>query len=151
MESLLSDLHFWHWLILAVILLMLELTSGSGFILWIAIGSFIVSIVSYLAPSMSWPWQILLFATFSIVACLAWLKYLKKCTEKSDKPKLNLRTEQFIGRTFYLETAIVNGRGKVKIGDTLWVVEGEDLPKGEKVLVTAVDGVLLQIQKAQSE
>lgn len=148
MESLFADLNFWHWLILGVVLLMLELTSGSGFLLWIAIGGFITAVVALFIPMLSWPWQLLLFATFSIFACLLWWHYLKGCTESSDKPNLNRRTAQYIGRTFELEVAITNGRGKIKIGDTYWIVVGEDLPVGSKVKVVSVDGVLLHVEQA---
>ena len=151
MDIFVSELNFWHWLILAVLMLVMELASGSGFLLWVAIGSALTSMFAYLLPSLDWPWQLVLFSTFSVVACVIWWRYLKRCTEMSDKPKLNQRTEHFIGRTFKLESAIENGRGKVKIGDTYWLVEGADLAAGAKVKVESVDGVLLHVVAVTDE
>ncbi len=149
METFFSDLNFWHWLILAGILLMAELTSGSGFILWIAIGGVVTSLITYVMPNLHWPWQLLWFSTFSIVACYLWWRYLKTCTEISDKPNLNRRTQNFIGRTYTLERGIENGRGKIKIGDSYWLVEGPDQDVGTKVRVISVDGVILKVEGAE--
>jgi membrane protein implicated in regulation of membrane protease activity len=47
-----------------------------------------------------------------------------------------------------LDEPIVNGRGKVRIDDTLWTVSGSDRGKGEWVKVTAVDGTRLIVEAA---
>ena len=56
----------------------------------------------------------------------------------SDLPLLNRRSEQLIGRTATLTEPISNGRGRIRIGDTLWRVSGPDLPVGTQVKVTSV-------------
>lgn len=150
MDTLLMTLNFWHWLILGVVLLMLELTTGGGFLLWVATSSFCISLIAYFFPSMDWPWQLLWFSALSLVICFLWWRYLKKCTERSDEPNLNQRVEQYIGREFNLATPIHNGRGKIKIGDSYWPVEGGDLPVGNKVVVVAVDGVILKVKPVVS-
>jgi len=35
----------------------------------------------------------------------------------------------------------------VKVDDSTWRVEGEDLPEGTKVRVISVDGVVLKVEK----
>lgn len=67
---------------------------------------------------------------------------------KTDQPDLNRRPEQLVGRVVPLEEPIAHGRGMVRIGDTLWVVEGSDAPAGAKVRVTAAQGSVLQVEKA---
>lgn len=67
---------------------------------------------------------------------------------RSDQPDLNRRGAQYIGRTVLLEEAIVAGRGKVRLGDTLWPVEGADAPAGRQVKVTAVRGTVLVVEPA---
>ena len=38
--------------------------------------------------------------------------------------------------------------GKVKVDDSTWKIEcAEDLPKGAKVKVTALDGTILKVEK----
>jgi membrane protein implicated in regulation of membrane protease activity len=68
--------------------------------------------------------------------------------ERSDQPNLNRRAEQYIGRRFVLETAIVNGQGKARVGDSLWLAEGPDLPAGSPVEVVGVDGSTLKVKAA---
>ncbi len=149
MDSLLTDVGFWHWLILGGVLLILELTTGGGFLLWVGIAAFFVAALMFAMPSLIWPWQLVWFALLSLGSCLVWWRYLRGCTEKNDQPMLNRRAEQYIGRVLTLETDIENGRGRVKVGDTIWRVCGEDMPAGTKVEVKSVDGVLLNVEKVE--
>ena len=58
---------------------------------------------------------------------------------------LDGRGEQMRGRDGVLAEAIVQGRGRMRIGDSLWPVQGPDLPAGSQVRVTAVQGIVLQV------
>ena len=42
--------------------------------------------------------------------------------------------------------AIENGRGIVRLDDSIWTVEGPDLPVGTQVLIVGADGVLLKVK-----
>lgn len=66
---------------------------------------------------------------------------------KSDQPDLNRRGAQFVGLTVCVEEAIEHGRGKVRVGDTLWTAEGPDAPAGAEVRITAAQGTLLQVER----
>ena len=70
------------------------------------------------------------------------------CRPRSDKPLLNQRANQLIGHVAALDQAIVNGRGRVQIGDAFWDVEGPDLPVSTPVRVVAVNGMTLKVQQA---
>ena len=66
---------------------------------------------------------------------------------KTDQPDLNRRSVQLVGRVGVVEEAIAHGRGRVRIGDTLWLVEGPDAPAGAQVRVTAAEGAVLQVER----
>jgi membrane protein implicated in regulation of membrane protease activity len=66
----------------------------------------------------------------------------------TDQPDLNRRPIQLVGRIVTLEEAIVHGRGKARIDDTVWVVEGPDAPEGAAMRVTAARGPVLQVERA---
>jgi membrane protein implicated in regulation of membrane protease activity len=66
---------------------------------------------------------------------------------KSDQPDLNQRAGQLVGRVLVLAEAIEGGRGRVRVGDTLWQVEGPDLPCGAEVKVAAAKATLLQVER----
>lgn len=66
---------------------------------------------------------------------------------RTDEPGLNQRGSDLVGRTAVVSEAIVAGRGKVRIGDTVWIAEGPDMPAGERVNVTASNGVIIRVAK----
>jgi inner membrane protein len=67
---------------------------------------------------------------------------------KSDQPNLNRPAAQLIGRTLIVVEPIEGGRGKVRVGDTLWPAEGPDAPTGAEVRVTAAKGTVLVVERA---
>lgn len=140
----------WHWFGLAAIFLIAEMLVSGGFLLWIGISAAIVGAIAWIFPhEISWGIQMLLFGGFAILSSVSWWAYLKRHPIKSDEPRLNLRNEQYIGRVFSLSEAIVNGRGKIRSGDSYWIVTGPDLPVGARVEVIGVDGVILKVKKAE--
>jgi membrane protein implicated in regulation of membrane protease activity len=46
-----------------------------------------------------------------------------------------------------VEQAIQNGRGKVRVGDTLWPAEGADMPAGAEVKVIAAKATVLVVER----
>lgn len=64
----------------------------------------------------------------------------------SDQPELNRRGVQCVGRVFIVEEPIVAGRGKVRIGDTLWPVEGPDTAAGTAVRVMEAKDTVLSVE-----
>lgn len=66
----------------------------------------------------------------------------------SDEPGLNVRAAHYVDQIAIVEVAIVGGRGKVRIGDTLWLAEGPDLEPGAQVRVTGARGTVLSVARA---
>jgi hypothetical protein len=81
------------------------------------------------------------------VAVVCWVKrFFRPDVAISDVPDLNVRGRQYVGRAVVVEQAIENGRGKVRVGDTLWSAEGPDVPVGTRVTVTGSKGTVLVVQ-----
>ena len=138
---------FWHWWILAGLLLILELTSPAFFFLWLGMAAAATGLLVLVFPTIPVETQLVLFAVLSIVAVIAWRKYREAKPISSDQPNLNRRGEQYKGRVFTLGQAIENGVGKVTVDDSTWRVKGPDLPAGTKVRVEDVDGVIFVVQQ----
>jgi len=148
MAAYFAKLVFWHWFTLALILGILDVAFGANFFfVWCGIAAACVGILMMLIPNISWEYQFLIFGIGVMSSLGIWRHYLKTHSRDSDEPLLNRRAQQYIGRIFTLETPIQNGRGKVRVEDTLWRVEGEELPAGTKVRVVAVEGVVLKVIK----
>ena len=149
MTEWLEHIVFWHWWILAGLLLILELTAPAFFFLWLGIAAAAVGLILLVFPSIPIETQLVLFGIASIVAVLAWRKYRETHPVTTDQPNLNRRGHQYIGRIFSLEEPINNGVGKVTVDDSTWKVKGPDLPTGTSVRVTGVDGVIFTVEVAE--
>lgn len=145
MAEFLSRAEFWHWWVLAVVLLALEVAAPGTFFLWLAIAAGAVGLILLVAPSMIWQIQVLLFAVGGIAAVIAWRAYARRHPQTSDDPTLNRRGEQYVGQVFHLSEPIRDGRGRMKVADTIWRVAGPDLPAGARVRVVGVEGTVLKV------
>jgi hypothetical protein len=147
--GVLYDLGPWNWLILAVVLLILETVIPGVHFLWFGIAAAIIGVLA-LWTGFAWPVQVLAFALLSVVVVFWVRRYARPDMAISDLPDLNVRGQQYIGRSLVVEQAIQNGRGKVRLGDTLWSVEGPDAPAGSNVTVTGVRGTVLVVERASA-
>lgn len=139
---------FWHWWILALALVVFEIIApGTAFFIWMGVAAGLTGVVLLLAPTLSWQVQLLIFSIVSIASIIVWRNYAKKKPPIFDEPLLNRRGAQYIGRVFTLEEPIVNRFGKIRVDDTTWKIEGEDMPQGTQVRVTGVNGTVLTVVK----
>lgn len=140
------DVVFWHWWVLAVFLLGIEILAPGFFFLWLSIAGVVVGTVLFLIPSTSLEIQLLIFSALSIVSVLLWRRYGFQHNTETDHPLLNKRGAQYIGRTFSLIEPIKNGRGKIKADDSIWTVLGNDCSIETQVEVIAVEGTLFKVK-----
>jgi membrane protein implicated in regulation of membrane protease activity len=140
-----TQLDYWHWLILAVVLMIFEVFSPGAFLLWLGMAAGTVGLLLLLFPAITWQIQVLLFALLSVASIVLVRVYLKRRPIETDQPHLNRRGEQYLDRTFTLEEPIVNGEGKIHVDDTTWKINGEDCPAGTRIKVSGVQGVVLQV------
>jgi len=148
---LLDDIQFWYWWVAAVVFLAIEVFAPGAVFLWMGVAAAIVGAVLWVAPEITWEYQFLLFAVLAVSTAFGWRTYRRRYPPpESDHPTLNRRGMQYVGRVFTLATPVVNGQGKLSIDDTIWKVEGEDLPEGTQVRVVGVDGTILRIERAET-
>lgn len=136
------------WGSIALLLIAAETLAPGAFMLWMGIAAGVVFLVVLLAPGLTLLSQVLLFVALSVVAILAYRKFFQRRERESDRPLLNRRAEQMVGRVAPLDQSIVAGRGRLKLDDAFWVVEGPALDAGTPVRVVAVDGMTLKVQEA---
>lgn len=146
--SLYETIGPWSWLILGLCLLAVEILVPGIFFLWFGLAAIAVGALALVA-SIAWQIQIVLFLAASCLAVLIGRALTRRRNEKPlTEPFLNRRAERFVGRTFTLDEAIVDGEGRLKDGDTVWRVAGPDAAAGSRVEVTGVDGPRLLVRPA---
>lgn len=145
----LDGTQFWHWWILAAIFAAIEIVAPGVFFIWLGVAAALTGLSALFIPGMGWEIEALIFAVLAVASIVFWRNYMKKNNGKDDPASaLNRRGEQMIGRTAVLSEPIQNGRGKAKIDDTMWRVEGGDLPAGTQIRVTGVNGAILKVEAA---
>jgi membrane protein implicated in regulation of membrane protease activity len=148
----LSDMGPWSWMVLGAVLLVLEVVSPGVYLLWLGVAAIVTALFSWLFWDVSiWTWQVqvVAFLVLSLVSVLVGRRiFPTNGTEDTDEPLLNQRERQLIGRTADLVEPIVNGRGRVRLGDTLWRVSGDDMPAGTRVRVISAANAELQVVAA---
>jgi len=144
----LQNLSFWDWLGLGTVLLILEVFGAGGYLLWMGVAAAAVGVLTFVLPAMAWTVQFLLFAVLSVMTAVYWWRRQRTVNRPSDQPGLNMRGQELIGRTFIVHDAIVEGRGKIKVGDGVWIVTGPNTPVGSQVRVIAQDGAILRVEGA---
>ncbi|NVJ64844.1 MAG: NfeD family protein [Gammaproteobacteria bacterium] len=145
------QMEYWHWLVLGLVLLILEMFAPGAILLWFGVAGLVVGVLQLIfgdliGPQMQW----LLFSIFSIVSIVGWKSYAKKhkIDVRDEKDTLNQRGKSLIGKEFVLSEAIVNGVGKAKVGDTHWRVLGPDLDVNARVKVIGFEGASLKVEAA---
>ncbi len=139
------------WAAIALLLFAAEALAPGAFMLWMGFAAVAVFLGVLLVPDIPVLAQVAAFVVLSFVSIQVYRKYVRGRgrERQSDRPTLNQRALQHVGRTVALERAILSGIGRVKIGDAFWDVAGPDLPAGAPVKVVAVDGMTLRVEPAE--
>jgi membrane protein implicated in regulation of membrane protease activity len=145
----LDSLTIWHWLTLAVVLLVLELLSGTTYLLWPFVAAVIVGLGLASPIHFGWQVQLITFAAITGVLTLAGDKFVAKRWLKSDRPMLNVRAEQLRGEKVIAAAAFVAGAGRVRLADSVWEAEidgAEAVAEGAVLEVVGLDGTTLKVR-----
>ncbi len=135
------------WLVAGLALCAAETFVPGAFLIWIGLAAVALGVVKFFVAIELTP-ALLLFAALVVVFVFIGRRVYGSLD--SGAPQLPLsRAHALIGKEFYLDEAIERGYGRMRVGDSLWRVAGDDLPKGAKVRVVAVeDGAEVKVVKA---
>ena len=147
MWELLDQLTHWHWIILGLILLITEALGAAGFTLGAAIGSLVTGCIVWAIGDVAWESQVMLGTVLATACSVLYWRFFQASLQTSDRPELNHRTAQFIGRKLTLDKDI-DFEGRIQIGDTFWKVKSDAaLKSGDAIEVISVDESTLTIVK----
>lgn len=133
----------WTWAIGALAIAVLEIFIPGNYLIWIAAGAAITALASF-AFDLPLTTQSVIFIVASSAACIAgYFVYQKLITPRAGNAPLNQRELEMVGTHGTIFEAIVNGQGKVSLGDSVWLAEGPDMPIGAAVVVTALRGTMV--------
>ncbi len=144
----LESMDVWKWLILGVALLVLELFTGTLFLLWPAIAAIIVGLIKAVVP-LGWEMQLLLFAIITTAGLIWGEKYLRPRLNRNKAAEgLNERGSAMIGQKVRAIADFDMGRGRVKVGDTEWAAKltSGEAKAGEELRIIEVSGASVTVE-----
>lgn len=135
------------WVIISILCLILELSSGDFFILCFAIGAAVSAIVAGCGASLTW--QIIVFAVVSALSLLLVRPALLKKLHKPQRERLS-NAEAMIGQEGRVSESIdAGGYGRVAIDGDDWKarsVDGSAIDKDVRVRVVKMDSIILTVE-----
>ena len=132
------------WAVVAVLCLILELSSGDFFIICFSIGA--VAAVIGAASGLNIYWQVGLFAAFTLLALFT-VRPLALHWLHKNEPNRASNADALLGRTGRVTEAIKAGdNGYVQIDGDLWkAVSDVDIPVGTTVRVVGRESTIIRV------
>ena len=133
----------WFWLALAVVLMVIELSTVDLVCVWFSLGAMITAVIELFAEDLGIAWQALIFVLVSVALLAATRPLVKKLLAKKKENKTNL--DILIGNDALVIEDInnINGVGAVKINGLVWSARsenGEDISADTVVVFKEIRG-----------
>ncbi len=140
------------WWSAALVLAAAEVLAPGYFLLWIGLGAAATGALVMVLPNLGVLAQSMSFTTLAFLSCVSYWYWLRPAMQRGDRQDvtLNRRGASLVGQRLVLTEAIREGRGRVRVGDSVWLATGPDLPAGTEVEVIDVEGVLLNVRPANA-
>ena len=133
------------WLAAGVILCIIELVAPGVFLLWVGFAALLTGALTFLLP-ISFEWQLLIFAVTAIASVYVGRRWSSSDAIETDDPLLNDRLARMIGETATMVTAMHDGVGRARVGDSVWTVEGPDASAETAMRITGSRGTSLTVE-----
>lgn len=140
----------WVWGVIGLVLLAMEMASGTFYILWFGISALCVAVAMAMFPATPHSIQLAMFAALSISSLAIWKLHYKKTDTNS---RVGQAQGEEIGRTGIVTEACDNEKsGKIQftqglMGSREWpAVSNQPIATGAHAKVVAVEGNSLRIE-----
>jgi len=146
------SLLYWHWILLGIALVLMEIALPSFITLWLGAAAIVVGLLLLAMPDMSFTLQILIWTVMSVLLTWGWFKFMKPLSV--DRTMAGLSREQIIGQAGQvLRVPLDGGKGLLRfpapiLGADEWqFISQDELKVGDRVRVTELSGNSLIVSK----
>ena len=143
------ELLWWHWVVLGLVLMGIEMVTPTFFLMWFGLGALLTGMVVAVLP-LGFAVQVLLFALASALMTAVWLKYFKN----PNRTSAGQAKEGVLGVAGLVTRAIPEmGSGEMLfqrpvLGSDRWpAVSDQPIAAGEKAKIVDVQGQTLKVEK----
>ena len=142
---------WWHWVVLGIALMLLELAVPAFFLVWFGLGALIVGVALLAVPALSFAWQVLAWIGCSLAFIWLWFKVFKPGLYKTRAGMSKGAVLGEIGLVIRDIRPFEKGQirfQKPVLGDEVWEsIADEEIKTGERVKVIEVEGNILKVGK----
>jgi membrane protein implicated in regulation of membrane protease activity len=139
--------HATFWLGLGLLLAAAEIALPGFFLIWLGLAAAVTGLVAWVFP-IGIAAEVGLFGVLSIGTVYAARRWLVANPIVSDDPLLNDKGGRLVGELVTVVDAIEGGRGRVKLGDSVWNAKGPDAAVSARMRVTGLDGTAVIVEPA---
>jgi len=138
---------WWHWIVLGITLLIVDMSMGTFFILGLGVAAIIVGLIDTFLDT-SFTVELTIWMILSILAIAAWFKWFRE-EPVTDSGQSNYRLDTL---GVVMEDIQPHSRGKVKfdtpvLGNTHWhAISTGDIDKGTRVQIVQINGQLIEVE-----
>ncbi len=132
------------WWVLALLLAVLELLSGTFFALMLALAAAATALAVHLGLH-DWPLQAGLYALLALGLCALWYRHRPRLLKRAGN-ELNRGSARWLGRVIVLPDGLKGGVAHVSVDDSFWTVRGPDCAAGAQVRIVAIEGNVLVVE-----
>ncbi|MBD3789401.1 MAG: NfeD family protein [Campylobacterales bacterium] len=142
---------WWHWIVLGIILLIAEMSTGTFILLGMGIAAVITGGMDWLAQT-SFTTELFVWTTLSLLSLAAWYRWIKtKTVTLSGQSNYRFDTVGTVTKEIK-----PHSRGKVVfdtpvLGNTTWHATSKiDIPLSTRVKIIEVNGQLIEVTPVNS-
>ncbi|PID41911.1 MAG: hypothetical protein CSB48_12895 [Proteobacteria bacterium] len=150
-EWLNSNIEYWHWLVLGMALVIMEIFTSGFIVFWFGISALVLSLV-LLVVDMPFQAQLMIWVVLALVAVFIWFKFIKPGWK--DKTTAGMGREALTAQIgTVMESNTGKNRGKLKfpapiLGEDEWIfICDEEIEVGARVKVNDVSGNTLMVNR----
>lgn len=140
---------WWHWIVLGLVVVLLELAVPAFFLVWFGLGALIVGVTLLAVPGLPFVWQVLIWIVCSIAFIWLWFKVFKPGFYKT---RAGMSKGAVIGEIgLVIRDIRPFEKGQIRfqkpvLGDEVWEsISEEEIKVGERVKVLDVEGNTLKV------
>lgn len=142
----------WVWGALGLILLAIEMATGTFYVLWFGVAALCTSVATWIFPELSHALQFTIFAVLSLGSLAIWRRYYKKTEIHYRVGQAQGEEIGRIGTVIKATSATQNGAIRFAqglMGSREWIaLSDEPIEAGSNASVVAVEGNTLRITKS---
>ena len=145
------EILWWHWIVLGIVLMLLELAVPAFFLIWFGAAAVVVGIAVAIFPAFPFAWQVITWTVCSLALVWFWFKVFKR---GSHKTRAGMSKGALVGEVgLVIRDMRPFEKGQIRfqkplLGDEVWEsIADEEIKVGERVKVLDVEGNILKVSR----